>query len=288
METVVAGSRFRDGPERSAESQISAISWPAIFGGAVGAAAIGTVLVTIGTGFGLASISLRPNVGATPGTFVISAGIWLIVVQWISAGLGGYLCGRLRTKWANTHTHEVFFRDTAHGFLTWATASVIGAAIIGMAASSAVGTATRAAATVAASAGAAASTPAMQARIYGVDSLLRGEKPEFAASSRDVHAEASVILAQAMLSGDVPAGDRTYLAEMIAARTGVAPADAQKRVDEVIAREKAAVASAKDAAEAARKYTATAAIFTGLSLLIGAFIACIAAALGGHRRDEHV
>ncbi len=208
METATVGSRFRDGPDRSAESQVSAISWSAIFGGAVGAAAIGTVLVTIGTGFGLASVSLRPNLGATPSAFVISAGIWLIVVQWISAGLGGYLTGRLRTKWANAHTHEVFFRDTAHGFLTWATASVIGAAIIGMAASSAVGTATRAAATVAASAGAAAATPAMQARTYGVDSLLRGEKPEFTASRRKFHAEASVILAQAMVSGEVPAADR--------------------------------------------------------------------------------
>ncbi len=75
---------------------------------------------------------------------------------------------------------------------------------------------------------------------------------------------------------------------MIATRAGVAPADAQKRVDEVIAREKAAIASAKLAAEAARKYTATAAIFTGLSLLIGAFIACIAAAYGGRWRDEQV
>lgn len=287
METViVAGTQYRDDPGRTAESQISAISWPAILGGAVGAAAIGVVLVTIGSGFGLASVSMRPNIGATPATFLISAGIWLIVVQWIAAGLGGYLTGRLRTKWVNTHTHEVFFRDTAHGFLTWATASVIGAAIIGMAASSAVETGTRAAATVAA--GAAAATPAMQARAYDVDGLLRGEKPEFAVSSRDMHAEASRILAQAMVHGELPAGDRTYLAEMIATRTGAAPADAQKRVDDVITREKAAVASAKIAADAARKYTATAAIFTGLSMLIGAFIACIAAAYGGSWRDEQV
>ena len=283
---IVAGTHYGDDPGRTAESRISAISWPAIFGGAVGAAAIGVVLVTIGSGFGLASVSMRPNVGATPATFVISAGIWLIVVQWISAGLGGYLTGRLRTKWVNAHTHEVFFRDTAHGFLTWATASVIGAAVIGMAASSAVGTGTRAAATVAA--GAAAATPAMQARAYGVDSLLRGEKPEFAASSRDTHAEASRILAQAMVNGEVPAGDRSYLADIITSRTGVTAVDAQKRVDDVITREKAAVASAKVAADAARKYTATAAIFTGLSMLIGAFIASIAAAYGGSWRDEQV
>lgn len=285
METViVAGTQYGDDPGRTAESPVSAISWPAILGGAVGAAAIGAVLVTIGSGFGLASVSMRPSMGATPTTFVISAGIWLIVVQWIAAGLGGYLTGRLRTKWVNTHTHEVFFRDTAHGFLTWATASVIGAGVIAMAASSAVGTGTRAAATIAA--GAAAATPAMQARAYDVDGLWRGEKPEFAASSRDMHAEATRILAQAMVSGEVPAGDRTYLADMIATRTGVAPTDAQKRVDEVIVREKAVVASAKTEADAARKYTASAAIFTGLSMLIGAFIACIAAAYGGSWRDE--
>ena len=276
METVI----IADAPGRTAEASVSAISWPAILGGAVGAAAVGVLLVTLGSGLGLASISLRPNQGATPAVFAISAGIWLIVVQWIASGLGGYLTGRLRTKWVGTHTHEVFFRDTAHGFLTWATASVIGAVLIGMAASSAIGTGTQAAAT--------AATNTMQARGYDVDSLLRGEKPEFAASSRDIHAETSRILIHAIGGPDVPATDRSYLTEIVATRTGLAPADAQKRVDEVIAREKAEAAKLRLAAEAARKYVATAAIFTGLSMLIGAFIACIAAAYGGSWRDEQV
>jgi hypothetical protein len=123
------------------ESSISAISWPAIIGGAFAAASLALILLALGSGFGLASVSPWPNSGASTTTFTIVAGIWLIVVQlivvqWISSALGGYLTGRLRSKWVGVHTHEVFFRDTANGFLTWAVAAVIGAAVLTSTASS--------------------------------------------------------------------------------------------------------------------------------------------------------
>jgi hypothetical protein len=85
----------------------------------------------------------------------------------------------------------------------------------------------------------------------------------------------------------MPAADRTYVAQLVAARTGISQADAEKRVDEVIARGKAAEVKVKQAADAARKATAEFAIFTALSMLIGAFIASAAAAYGGSVRDEH-
>src|ERR1700687_598887 len=125
------------------ESSTSAISWAAIIGGAFAAVALSLILLALGSGFGLASVSPWPNAGGSVTTFTVMTAVWLIVVQWLASGIGGYLTGRLRTKWVGLHTHEVFFRDTANGFLTWAVASVIGAAFLASAASSVVsGTAT--------------------------------------------------------------------------------------------------------------------------------------------------
>ena len=122
---------------------------------------------------------------------------------------------------------------------------------------------------------------------YDVDTLFRSARPDANASVRDARAEAIRILAKGMTSGDVPVADRTYLAQVVAARTGISDADAQKRVDDVIAHVQAAEVKARQAADAARKASSAASIFTSLSMVIGAFIACAAAALGGQRRDEH-
>jgi hypothetical protein len=273
------------------ESSVSAISWPAIFGGGIAAASTTLLLLLIGSGFGLAMVSPWPNAGATATAFTIAAGIWLIVMQWISSGLGGFITGRLRTKWVRVHTHEVFFRDTAHGLLTWALATVIGAMLVASAGSAAIGTGTRAAATVAQGGLQGATQTGLQGgmqRGYDVDSLFRGEKPELASSDSDVRGETTRILGSGLANGgDVPAADRTYLAGMIAQRTGIPDADARKRVDDVIAREKEAVVKARQVADTARKSTAAFTLFTALSMLIGAFIASAAAAYGGSLRDEH-
>lgn len=291
MQSVIAPSSGVSYPEASGspvESAVSAVSWAAIIGGAVAAASATIVLVALGSGLGLASISPWRNAGASATTFTIGAGIWLIVVQWLSSGLGGYITGRLRTKWVGTHTHEVFFRDTAHGFLTWALASVIGALMLAAAASSAIGTATQATATAASGAaqGAGAAASMAQSRDYDVDTLYRGEKPEMAATDPAVRAETTRMLAKGIANGDVPAADRIYLAQLIASRTGVSQDDAQKRVDKVVAQEKDAAAKAKQAADTARKSASAVSIFTALSMVIGAFIASAAAALGGSLRDE--
>jgi hypothetical protein len=272
------------------ESPLSAVSWPAIFGGAVVAASTSLILLLAGSGLGIASVSPWPNAGASATAFTILAGIWLIVVQWVSSGMGGFVTGRLRTKWVRVHTHEVFFRDTAHGLLTWGLASLVGVMIVASAGSSAIGTGARVAATAAsgaAQAAGAAAAPLAQSRGYDVDSLLRGEKPELAASNGSVRAEVTRIFASDIGGGDMSEGDRSYLVNLIANRTGLSPADAEKRVDEVIAREKAAATKAREAADTARKSVAAFALFTALSMLVGAFIASAAAAYGGSLRDEH-
>jgi hypothetical protein len=167
------------------ESRVSAVSWSAIIGGAVVSAATTLVLSVLGFGIGLAAVAPWPYHGLSPKGFTIATAIWLVVVQWLSSAAGGYLTGRLRTKWVGTHTHEVFFRDTAHGFITWAVGTLIGAILLSSAASALTGAATDTAAGI---------------------------------------------------------GEGT---------------------------------------------AATAAIYTSLAMIIGAFISCVAAALGGQERDEH-
>jgi len=286
-----------------AESAVSAVSWPAIFGGALVAAAASVVLIALGSGLGLASVSPWRDSGASATSVAWMTAAWLIVVQWLSSGLGGYLAGRLRTKWANMHTHEVFFRDTAHGFITWAVATVIVATFLTSAVGSAISGGVHAAATVGAGAAAQAANPdagssargatgspvqqAAGLATYDMDLLFRSSQTTTGNSTMDARAEAARILANGVANGDVPTTDRAYLAELVASRTGIPAEEAQKRVDNAIAQAKAADVKAREAADKARKAAAETSIFTALSMLVGAFIACIAAALGGQRRDIH-
>jgi hypothetical protein len=139
------------------------------------------------------AVSPWPGVGAKATNFSIGAGIWLIVMQWLSSAVGGYIAGRLRTRWHSLHTHEVFFRDTAHGLITWSVATII---------------------------------------VAGIAVLM------------------------STLTGLAAAG----------------PID---------------VNMTREAAEEARKAAISVSLFTGISMLIGAFIACVGAAIGGQLRDKH-
>ncbi len=280
-----------------AEASTSGVAWGAIIGGAFAAAALSLILLALGSGFGLASVSPWSNSGASLTTFTLMAAVWLIIVQWLSAGVGGYLTGRLRTKWADLHTHEVFFRDTANGFLSWAVATVVAVALLTSAASSVVSGAATMVTGVASGAAAGASQGAAQnatrpgasvgdPTAYFVDRLFRTDKPDANASDTGaVRAETSRILVKGMRDGDISGPDKAYLAQLVAARTGMSQADAEKRVDDVIAQEKAAEVKARAAADQARKAGMYLSIFTGVSMLIGAFIACAAAAMGGRQRD---
>jgi hypothetical protein len=286
------------GNRQPLESSTSGVSWPAIIGGAFAAAALSLILLALGSGLGLASVSPWSSSGATATTFTVMTAVWLIVTQWLASGFGGYLTGRLRTKWAGLHTHEVFFRDTANGFLAWATASVIGVAFLASAASAVVSGTANMVAGVASGAASGAGHAATQAAAgsgatssdptaYFVDSLFRTDRPAADTSDSDVRTQTTRILVHGMRTGDLPAPDKTYLAQLVSARTGLSQADAEKRVDDVIAQEKAAEQAVRQSADAARKAGMYLSIFTALSMLVGAFIACTAAALGGRQRDLH-
>jgi hypothetical protein len=251
------------------------------------------LLVTLGTGLGLASVSPWANNGASLTTVTVVTGVWLIIMHWLASGLGGYLSGRLRTKWVGLHTHEVFFRDTANGLLSWAVASVAGAVIVTSAAafvaSGTAAVATGASSGVAAGATQTARPGALEAgpSAYLLDRLFRTDRPGAAGSDADAKAQTAIIIANGVAVGDVSAPDKTYVAQLVSARTGLTPEDATRRVDTAIDQAKAAEFKARQVADAARRAAATLSIFTALALLIGAFIACSAAALGGQQRDQH-
>lgn len=282
------------------ESSSSAISWSSIVAGALAASTLTFILMLLGSGLGLTMVSPWSNAGASITTFAVSTGIWLVVVQWLSSGVGGYLTGRLRTKWVGVHTDETFFRDTAHGFLAWALATLLVVYVLGSAMSSALGTGVQAVSTVAshAATGAAASSTAnaktdggSDAMSYFVDALFRPTDPSrLAAPGAEGDAaatgQATRILLSSATAGTVSTDDKAYLGQLVAARTGLSQSDATARVDAVLSQLEQAKVAAQKTADTARKAGVAFALVGALSLFVGAFIAGVAAALGGRQRDE--
>lgn len=275
------------------DTPASSVAWSAIIAGAFTAAVVSLILLLLGSGLGLASVSPWENAGITITTFTLTTAAWLITMQLISAGLGGYLTGRLRRKWVGMHTDEVFFRDTAHGFLAWALATTITATLLASAAASVIGGSAKAVTTIAV--GAAAGTGYSAAEnaddasydptAYFVDSLYRSG---FASQDpTDVRGETMRILINGAKNDAIPDADKDYLAKLVAAKTGFSAPEADERVDNVLEQIEAAKMTLKEEADKARKVTAGVSIFTFLSLLIGAFIASAAAALGGRHRDTY-
>lgn len=265
----------------------SAVSWGAIIAGAVVAVAISLVLVALGSGLGLASVSPWADQGVKATTFTVEAVIWLIVMQWVSAVFGGYIVGRLRTRWSATHVHEIFFRDTAHGFVVWALATVVVAIVFASSLGSGISGGVKA----------AAAGPQGATLAYAVDKLFRPvatptptpvptDAVATVDSGADARMEASRIVLASAGSATLSAADRIYLVGLVQARTGISNSDAQQRVDELMSGEKQAAAKVKAEADKARKGTAELSIYTALAMLIGAFIASVSAALGGRLRDE--
>jgi hypothetical protein len=265
----------------------SAVSWGAVFAGGVTAAALAAILALFGAGLGLATVSPWAGAGVSATTFTVLAAIWLIVVQWVSSAFGGYMAGRLRTKWVAVHTDEVFFRDTAHGFLAWAVGTLIGVAVLAMATGAVVNNGTHVVTSMAASNNTATR--------YYVDLLFRqnaGGETAVGTSlpgvtDQEMRQEAGAILAEGVANGGVSTTDGMYLAQMVSEKTGLAPADASARVTDVLNREHADVVKARQVADASRKAASGAAIYTFISLLIGAFIASVAGAIGGRLRDNY-
>jgi hypothetical protein len=254
------------------EAAKSAVSWGAILAGGVAAAALTLILLALGSGVGFSSVSpWTTSSGWT--TFHIAAGLYFIVTAMIASSVGGYLAGRLRTRWTGAHTREVFFRDTAHGFLAWAVATLLSAGALSSAAGILVGGASAAITHV------AGQSPGL---LDGyVDSLVRAD-PAVNAPTGDMsatRADAGRIFATAFQNGgDFQPLDRAYLAQLVAVRTGITQVQAEERVTATIDRARAAV-------DRARKAAAQLSLWLTASLLVGAFAASLAAIEGGGLRD---
>jgi hypothetical protein len=260
------------------EAQSSGVSWSAVGAGASVTASLSLTLFALFAGMGFSAISPWASAGASASTIGKGAIVCFILVQIIASSMGGYLAGRLRTKWVNVHTDEVYFRDTAHGFLVWAVSLVITVAFLASTATSMVGGKANAGGTGSAL-GSPRSGGALDPNQYFVDTLLRSSSLHSEDSA--VRGEVGIILENGIRQGNIPPADQTYLAQVVAAKTGLSEPDAEKRVSDVFRQ-------AQQNADYARKAVAHSLYWTFLALLVGAFCASFAATIGGKQRDHVV
>lgn len=258
------------------EPAVAGVSWAAVAAGAIVSCALTLVVLAFGVGLGLSVVSPWGGAGVSATTFKIGTGLYMIVVAMLASSIGGYIAGRLRTRWIGVHSDEVYFRDTAHGFIAWAFATVLGAVLLASPAANLVG------GTAGAVAQGAASSASSSGPMDGyVDALLRPNAPAAPSTGNapDPRGELSRLLASSLREGgDFKPADREYISKVVAARTGLSQADAEQRVNGV-------VTQAKSDLDAARKATAHLAFWLTASLLVGAFCASLAATEGGGLRD---
>ena len=292
----------------------SAVSWGAIVAGAAAAAALSLILLILGVGLGLSSVSPWAHDGVSAGTLGVSSILWLTVTQLLASALGGFLAGRLRTRWQGTHADEVYFRDTAHGFLAWAVSGLATAALLASVITSILSGGAQAGAAVAARLPEAAAAP----MAYFVDSLFRrpaavvaatpvvegGDRETARQTTRETApdtprdtareigrdtAEVARIFGNLSRTEALPTEDLRYVGQLVAQKTGLTQVEAERRVSATYERAQGklsdAEAAVKAAADKARKAAAYTALWLFVSLLVGAFVASLSATFGGRLRD---
>jgi hypothetical protein len=271
------------------------VDWAAVVGGAFVAAALSFVLYSFGSAAGVASVSPWSYNNPSAKTLGIIAVVYVLLSMIGSFIVGGYIAGRMRKPSYETTVGERQIRDGVHGLLVWGLGMVIGAVIAAMAASAAVSGAANVVASAAGTAGtaatgaaatAAANTPADQVRGW-VDTMMRSAPQTGQAGNADEQrAEIGRILSRSWTTGDVSQDDRNYIAQVIAARSGVPEDEAKKRVDTAVQQVKQAVTATKDAADKARKAAAILAFLLGAASIVAGGAAYWAATAGGEQRDE--
>jgi hypothetical protein len=263
----------------------SYLEWGAIFGGAVLAAAISTIMTAFGSAIGLTLVSPEPGRSTSLTVIAIVAGLWALWVAVSASAAGGYLAGRMRRPAADASAHERDVRDGAHGLVVWA----VGALLVTVLTTSSLFGAARTAVEGAASAtSGAASLLSQQAdpMANALDSVMRstGTTPV----TPDERAEAGRIFVTGLSTGKLEPGDREYVASRLASRAGIPQPDAEKRIDDAFAKLTQAKETAKQAAEKARKMAVLTAFLTAAVLLVSAAASWMGAMLGGKHRDEEL
>jgi hypothetical protein len=274
----------------AANNETSYVDWPAIFAGTVLATAISFVLLTFGSAVGLSLTSAYEGEGISFLGFAIAAGLWILWVQISAFFAGGYLTGRLRRRKFDATEAESDLRDGSHGLVVWAVGVLLGGAMalsgIGAVASTATSAATTVVAGTAAGAGAIAADQLNPSDLM-IDRFLRGDAgPDNTAE--DTRAQVGRVLLNALGSDTLDAADRDYLTSVIASRTGIPPEEAATRVDQLWAQAQQIEATARDAADRARRIGLIVAFLTAASLAVSGAAAYYAAVLGGNHRDKQV
>lgn len=264
-------------PGTASADQFGFVQWGPAFAGAIAAAALALVLHGFAAAIGLAVSSSSPTWRDSSFALWLLSGLYLILVAVASYGLGGYIAGRMRARWSARVSDETEIRDGIHGLLVWGLATLATALII--AASGA--TLTRLAAPSSGSAGPATSVGAENIVAYDLDRLFRSDRRPPGLDMTYSRAEAGRILLTASGHSGVTPDDRAYLGRLVGQVTGLSPAEAQTRVDVVIA-------NAHDNIKRARRSTVVLAFMAAAAALIGAAVAWMAAGVGGRHRDGDV
>lgn len=278
--TAPAGARTAQAAASTASKWTGqTISWSAVFAGALAALGLSIVLVVLGSAFGFGAMSPFSDDGLSATTIGIVTIVWLILTQIFASVAGGYIAGRTRVRWS-IHQDEVFFRDTVHGFLTWAVAS---GAMFGMAALAAGGGAFTATAVTSAAIESADGAPSPASLI--TDRLYRapGADPETLAASRE---EAGRLIVSTIDDEfEMTPDDRNWLIEDVGERADIDRNAAEARVSTALSDITVAREEAREAVDTARAASTALAIATALAMMIGAFVACLGAVFGGRERD---
>jgi hypothetical protein len=260
----------------------SFVEWGAVLAGAVLAAALSFVLLTFGAAIGLSATSPWPNSGLSAKVIATLAVFWALAQQIGSLMAGGYVAGRMRSRWHEAGD-EKEFRDGLHGGLVWAVAVLISAFFVLATASLAV----RTGADVAGSAVAGAASRTTNPMDTVLDAMVRTpaggpqSRNAVASTSDEIRGEITRILTSAVASGSLSAENRTYLANLVAQRTGVPQQEAEKRVDD-------AITAARTAADKARRAAILTGFVTAAGLILSFGAAWWAAIKGGQHRDNSV
>jgi hypothetical protein len=250
----------------------SYVELPAAFAGAVVAAAAFFVLMAFASAIGLAVASASPTWRDTSVGLTVLSGAWIVLSAVGSFALGGYIVGRLRARW-NATTDEIHFRDGVHGLLVWGLAVIIG---VGMTWAAATTLTTASKAPSAATRDKATNEPSFLT--YELDRLFRSDRPPQGGDAEG-RAEAGRIIQTALGHTDIAADDRAYLSRLVAARTGLPPSDADRRVQQIIS-------ESRDAAAKARRSAVILGFTLAAALVAAAAAAWGAALVGGRHRDQ--
>ena len=264
--------------------------WAAIIAGAMIAGAISFIMGAFGSAIGLSMTS--PYGGASLIVHLIALTLWVLWITVSSFAVGGYVTGRLRRRAGDVSQEEVEVRDGVHGLVLWAAAIVVFALIAGFSIFQVAKTGISAAASEGARSETSTLAPAVTPVEERGDFLLRGDGD---VNARGVTMPAEYpraivkrIVERGLATGEISGEDRAYLVNVLASRSGLAPQEAERRVDLSAERLREDQAKAKETAETARKTGILLAFLSAATMLIGAVAAWYGATLGGRHRDENV